>query len=439
MPKVQVQNLPTACAWNNQRVRSHSSSDDSSTPSSPTSELSSEQSWENTQLTTKSTNTARRRRSRGNKGGQNRAMANYVSPPHDRPMTKNDLYFALDCEVSITSSDDADLIFIIISKYTHHSHSLLSTCKSQMVGVGPEGLDSAVARVTIINYAEDVILDTYVKVSSPVTDYRTFVSGIQPSDLEGPNAMPLDQVQTLVKTTLHGKILIGHALENDLKALGMEHPWHDVRDSASYPPFMKEVRENDYADGVPSTTSFDSPGNNSNGSGATSSTQSSTATASTTNRALLRPRKLKELTHSILGEDIQQQGQAHDPVEDARAALRLYKSSRLEWEQLVVAQVACARVQEGRECEPSSSRESAVGTGGYDHSNIGVGYGQSNYRGRLSRNNFNHNRRHSYGYHRQRSYDQHSSSYQGYHAQNQHHGNYAQYQYASRRSVSYSS
>eukprot|EP01082_Thalassiosira_pseudonana_P007173 g6525.t1 g6525 contig23:673206-674531(+) len=406
MPKVQVQNLPTACAWNNQRVRSHSSSDDSSTPSSPTSELSSEQSWENTQLTTKSTNTARRRRSRGNKGGQNRAMANYVSPPHDRPMTKNDLYFALDCE---------------------------------MVGVGPEGLDSAVARVTIINYAEDVILDTYVKVSSPVTDYRTFVSGIQPSDLEGPNAMPLDQVQTLVKTTLHGKILIGHALENDLKALGMEHPWHDVRDSASYPPFMKEVRENDYSDGVPSTTSFDSPGNNSNGSGATSSTQSSTATASTTNRALLRPRKLKELTHSILGEDIQQQGQAHDPVEDARAALRLYKSSRLEWEQLVVAQVACARVQEGRECEPSSSRESAVGTGGYDHSNIGVGYGQSNYRGRQSRNSFNHNRRHSYGYHRQRSYDQHSSSYQGYHAQNQHHGNYAQYQYASRRSVSYSS
>lgn len=25
---------------------------------------------------------------------------NHVSPPHDKPMTKNDMYFALDCEVS---------------------------------------------------------------------------------------------------------------------------------------------------------------------------------------------------------------------------------------------------------------------------------------------------------------------------------------------------
>ena len=25
---------------------------------------------------------------------------NHISPPHDKPMTKNDIYFALDCEVS---------------------------------------------------------------------------------------------------------------------------------------------------------------------------------------------------------------------------------------------------------------------------------------------------------------------------------------------------
>ena len=25
---------------------------------------------------------------------------NHISPPHDKPMTKNDMYFALDCEVS---------------------------------------------------------------------------------------------------------------------------------------------------------------------------------------------------------------------------------------------------------------------------------------------------------------------------------------------------
>ena len=27
---------------------------------------------------------------------------NHISPPHDKPMTKNDMYFALDCEVSRT-------------------------------------------------------------------------------------------------------------------------------------------------------------------------------------------------------------------------------------------------------------------------------------------------------------------------------------------------
>lgn len=26
---------------------------------------------------------------------------NHISPPHDKPMTKNDIYFALDCEVSL--------------------------------------------------------------------------------------------------------------------------------------------------------------------------------------------------------------------------------------------------------------------------------------------------------------------------------------------------
>ena len=60
-----------------------------------------------------------------------------------------------------------------------------------MVGVGPEGLDSAVARVTICNWAEKVILDTFVKVPVEVTDYRTFVSGIEAKDLESDNAMSL--------------------------------------------------------------------------------------------------------------------------------------------------------------------------------------------------------------------------------------------------------
>ena len=191
---------------------------------------------------------------------------------------------------------------------------LFNSISTQMVGIGPEGLESAVARVTICNWAEEVILDTFVKCSVEVTDYRTFVSGIEAKDLEGDSAISLAAVRKMVKDILHGKILIGHALENDLAALQIVHPWHDIRDSANYPPFMKKERK----DGT-----------------------------------TLRPRKLKELVREKLGRDIQNIGEAHDPIEDARSALSLYKLERLAWEKMIMEQVASARVKEGRESGPS--------------------------------------------------------------------------------------
>ncbi|KAK1747319.1 RNA exonuclease 4 [Skeletonema marinoi] len=65
-------------------------------------------------------------------------------------------------------------------------------------------------------------------------------------------------------------------------------------------------------------------------------------------KSSLRPRKLKELVKDRLGNDIQELGKAHDPVEDALSALRLYKTERLQWEQFVVQKVAAAKVQEPR-------------------------------------------------------------------------------------------
>ena len=196
-----------------------------------------------------------------------------------------------------------------------------------MVGVGPGGLDSAVARVTICNWAEEVIMDTYVQVPTEVTDYRTFVSGVKATDLEGSHAMPLEQVRGLVKNILHGKILIGHALENDLAALNITHPWHDIRDTADYLPFMKEIRDGD-------------------------------------ERCIMAPRKLKELAWDHLGRDIQAQGQAHNPIEDARTALRLYKSERMAWEMMVMAQVQALapRDDELREARPSPGNQSSYFT-----------------------------------------------------------------------------
>jgi DNA polymerase III epsilon subunit-like protein len=53
----------------------------------------------------------------------------------------------------------------------------------EMVGVGPEGEESALARVSLVNYNGAVLMDEYVKPQERVTDFRTAVSGITPKHL----------------------------------------------------------------------------------------------------------------------------------------------------------------------------------------------------------------------------------------------------------------
>jgi len=212
---------------------------------------------------------SRRRKARGVNKNEKKKGGPTSVVKHDMPMGKRDLYFALDCE---------------------------------MVGVGPYGAKSALARVSIVNWDCDVVLDTFVKVPVPVTDYRTFVSGITSEDLESGEAMDLEDVRTKVQNILRGKILIGHALGNDLNALTITHPWCDTRDTANYLPFMREIVDHQ-------------------------------------NRRMMTPRRLKDLTMEELGREIQVLGDAHSSVEDAIAALELYKGARPKWEAFMCEQV----------------------------------------------------------------------------------------------------
>jgi hypothetical protein len=107
----------------------------------------------------------------------------------------------------------------------------------EMVGVGPDGTRSALARVSIVNSAGTVVFDSFVSPEEKVTDYRTRWSGVRPADLKGASA--LAQVKKAVAGMLSGRVLIGHGVENDLEALGLRHPKDDVRDTAKYPPLMK--------------------------------------------------------------------------------------------------------------------------------------------------------------------------------------------------------
>ncbi|KFP37649.1 RNA exonuclease 4, partial [Chlamydotis macqueenii] len=110
----------------------------------------------------------------------------------------------------------------------------------EMVGVGPKGEDSIVARVSIVNQFGKCIYDKYVKPTEEVTDYRTAVSGIRPENIN--KGEDFKTVQKEVADILNGRILVGHALCNDLKVLLLDHPKKKIRDTQRYKPFRQRVK-----------------------------------------------------------------------------------------------------------------------------------------------------------------------------------------------------
>ncbi|RDX57020.1 ribonuclease H-like protein [Lentinus brumalis] len=99
----------------------------------------------------------------------------------------------------------------------------------EMVGVGHEGSESVLARASLVNYHGHTILDVIVRPRERVVDYRTEFSGIRPSDMV--HARPFEEVQREVADLLKDRILVGHAVHNDLKALLLSHPRPQTRDT----------------------------------------------------------------------------------------------------------------------------------------------------------------------------------------------------------------
>lgn len=145
----------------------------------------------------------------------------------------------------------------------------------EMVGVGPNGTKSVLARVCIVNSAGNVLLDTFVRPQEKVTDFRcvcvrlsntrmqfppdyiayttisrikaadvtlvcddvmpaccrTWVSGVRPADIV--HGRPHDEVVAEVARMVRGRIIVGHALHNDFKVLELiDHPKELVRDTS---------------------------------------------------------------------------------------------------------------------------------------------------------------------------------------------------------------
>lgn len=90
----------------------------------------------------------------------------------------------------------------------------------EMVGVGHSSSRSVLARVCLVNSHGHVVYDKYVRPIEEVTDYRTHVSGVRARDLSHARAEDFWEVQKEVAALLKGRILVGHALHNDLKGRG---------------------------------------------------------------------------------------------------------------------------------------------------------------------------------------------------------------------------
>ena len=107
-----------------------------------------------------------------------------------------------------------------------------------MIGVGPNpDKESALARVSIVNWNGDQVYDSFVRPKEKVTDWRTRVSGVSAKDMA--DARSLEEVQHHVANIIEGAVLIGHAIKNDLNALLLSHPKCDIRDTSRHPPYRK--------------------------------------------------------------------------------------------------------------------------------------------------------------------------------------------------------
>uniref|UniRef100_A0A3P9IMP1 Interferon stimulated exonuclease gene 20 like 2 n=1 Tax=Oryzias latipes TaxID=8090 RepID=A0A3P9IMP1_ORYLA len=163
----------------------------------------------------------------------------------------------------------------------------------EMVGTGPKGSISQLARCSIVSYEGDVIYDKYINPSMPVTDYRTRWSGIRPRDLV--KATPYSEARKEILKLLMGKVVIGHAIHNDFKALSYFHPAVLTRDTSKIP--LLNVK------------------------------------AGFCEKECV---SLKRLTKALLNRDIQIK-KGHSSVEDAKATMELYKVVEMEWEKTLLS------------------------------------------------------------------------------------------------------
>ncbi|KAH7035510.1 RNA exonuclease 4 [Microdochium trichocladiopsis] len=154
----------------------------------------------------------------------------------------------------------------------------------EMVGIGPDGYDHALARVSVVDFHGKQVYDSFVRPREKVTDWRTSITGITTRHMR--TARDFDEVQKVIAELLKDRILVGHDIRHDLAVLMLSHPTHQIRDTARFSGYRK------YGHGP-------------------------------------KP-ALRVLAREVLGVEIQ--GGVHSSIEDARVAMLLFRKKKPEFD-----------------------------------------------------------------------------------------------------------
>jgi RNA exonuclease 4 len=98
------------------------------------------------------------------------------------------------------------------------------------------------ARVSIVNYYGQILMDKFVIPEGTVTNYRTWVSGVSPASLRPENgAIPFKLAKLEAHKILKDKIIVGHSLKHDFDVLELsekDRPKENIRDLTRYKKYQ---------------------------------------------------------------------------------------------------------------------------------------------------------------------------------------------------------